>query len=233
MANEGARVTPFQAELTNLLKELRREIYSGIRLPRERLVENSLAKTFDVSRMVVRQALMQLETEGMVTIEPYKGAAVAEISLAGIFESYQVVAMLEGFAAMLSAERLEHEDLNGLKRNLDEQRALEIENVQDWQKLNHKFHRDINLKCGNQRLIEMIRQNCQFTSYWFIVLSAPGRISTNIEEHEAILAAFEQRDGESARRLTESHIISAGHYLVDFMRKNVPVGMWRDCQETT
>lgn len=228
MTAENAKTTPFQTEVAHVLSELRREIYSGLRLPRERLVENDLAKLFSVSRMVVRQALTHLESEGLVTVEPYKGAAVAEISLVRIFENYQVVAMLEGFAARLATDRLSAEDIRTLHQNLARQRTLEIQNVQDWQKLNHEFHRFINLKSGNQRLIELVRQNSQFTSYWFIVLSAPGRIATNIAEHESIVAAFERAEAEEVRRLVENHIISAGEYLVDFMRKNVPVGMWRD-----
>lgn len=228
MTADRARTTTLQSELGKVIQDLRREIYSGIRLPRERLVENDLAKAYSVSRMVVRQALTNLEADGLVSIEPYKGATVAEISLSRIFECYQVLAMLEGFAAMLSAERMTKADLRVLEKNLNRQRTLEIKNVQEWQSVNHQFHRTINLKCGNERLIEMIRQHTQFTSYWFIVLSAPGRISINISEHEAILEAFSKNLPEEARRLTERHLISAGEYLVDFMRKNVPIAVWRD-----
>lgn len=174
------KVTPFQRELKAILKGLRRDIYSGIRLPRERLVENDLAKAFSVSRMVVRQALTILEAEGLVTAEPYKGASVAEISLVRISENYQIHAMLGGTAAMLATRNFDANDIDALEANLTQQRGLDIDSVQEWQKLNHEFHRIINLKCGNSRLIELIKEHSQFTSYWFIVLSAPGRISRTL-----------------------------------------------------
>ena len=219
-----------RTDLSTVLSLLRRDIYSGIRLPRERLVENELAKTFSVSRVVVREALSQLQKEDLIIIEPYKGAVVAEISLSHIFESYQIVAMLEGFAALLAAERLTPKDFQILEKNLEQQRSLEAGKVQQWQDINHQFHRTINIKCNNQRLIDLISQHSRFTSYWFIVLSAPGRIPTNIEEHASILKAFSRRDAEEARRLMERHIIGAAEYLVEFMRENVPVGMWREAK---
>lgn len=224
----SAKVTGFQSELEQLLKGLRGEIYSGMRLPRERLVENDLAHAFSVSRMVVRQALSILEGEGLVTSEPYKGAAVAEISMVRISENYQVHAMLGGTAAMLATQNLDAKDIDALEANLTQQRGLDIDNVQEWEKLNHEFHRLINLKCGNSRLIEMIKENSQFTSYWFIVLSAPGRISLNIEDHQAVIKAFVKGQAEEARRIMETHIIQNGEYLMEFMRRNVPPGMWQE-----
>ncbi|MBW2283953.1 MAG: GntR family transcriptional regulator [Deltaproteobacteria bacterium] len=157
---------------------LRQEIYSGLRLPRERLVEVSLAETFSVSRMVIRQVLNMLKAEGLVGIEPYKGASVASISIDRIFQNYQV-----------------------------------------------DFHRIINLRCGNDRLIQLIRQHIQFTTYWFLVLSAPGRITQNIKEHEDALKAFEKKDGEKARKFMERHIMGAGEYLTKHLEMSLPAGM--------
>jgi DNA-binding GntR family transcriptional regulator len=228
MKPDTAKATPFQRELKDILKGLRGDIYSGIRLPRERLVENDLANAFSVSRMVVRQALNILEAEGLVTTEPYKGASVAEISLVRISENYQIHAMLGGTAAMLATPNLDAHDIDALEANLTQQRGLDIDNVQEWQKLNHEFHRMINLKCGNRRLIELIKENSQFTSYWFIVLSAPGRISLNIKDHQAAVKAFAKDQAEEARRIIESHIIQNGEHLMEFMRKNVPPGMWQE-----
>ena len=213
--------------MDKVLSGLRREIYSGIRLPRERLVENDIAGAFKVNRMVVRQALAQLQNDGLVVIEPYKGAAVAEISLSRMLENYQVVAMLEGYAAYLAVDHLDDDDIKNLEHNLERQQALDINDIQKWQQVNLQFHRIINLKCRNERLVELIRQNIQFTTYWFIVLSSPGRIRTNIQQHQEILQALKDRDRDKARSLTEEHLVSAGRYLVDFMKKNVPVGMWR------
>ncbi|MBW1788003.1 MAG: GntR family transcriptional regulator [Deltaproteobacteria bacterium] len=200
---------------------LRQEIYSGLRLPRERLVEVSLAETFSVSRMVIRQVLNMLKAEGLVGIEPYKGASVASISIDRIFQNYQVLAMLEGFSAKLSADLLKPKDLKKLANILDKQRSLDGKDIKAWEVLNWDFHRIINLRCGNDRLIQLIRQHIQFTTYWFLVLSAPGRITQNIKEHEDALKAFEKKDGEKARKFMERHIMGAGEYLTKHLEMSL------------
>jgi DNA-binding GntR family transcriptional regulator len=225
MAEKGTKKTIFQTEVDKVLRTLRNEIYSGLRLPRERLVENALAESFSVSRMVIRQVLSQLDAEGLVQIEPYKGASVAAISIDRIYESYQVLAMLQGFAAKLATARLTEKEVNKLKRLVEKQRNLDVNDVKEWQTLNQSFHRAINLKCGNERLIQLLRQHVQFTTYWFLVLSVPGRIPKNIEEHAAVVGAFSEREEDKARQLMERHIMGAGEYLVEHLPKTVPIGM--------
>jgi len=225
MAQKGTKKTMFQSEVDKVLRTLRSEIYSGLRLPRERLVENTLAESFSVSRMVIRQVLSQLDSDSLVEIEPYKGATVAAISVDRIYESYQVLSMLEGFAAMLAADRFSQGELESLRKLVIRQQNLHTDNVKEWQTLNQSFHRSINLKCGNERLIRLIHQHVQFTTYWFLVLSVPGRIPKNIEEHTAVIDAFTKRDREKARQLMERHIMGAGEYLVEHLRKTIPAGM--------
>ena len=202
-------------EVNKIVKSLREQIYSGLRMPRERLIEVELAKEYGVSRMTVRQALRQLNYEGLVNIEPFKGASVMEVSLQQLSERYYVLAVLEGAAAGLAATKVTTADLDELERNLMAQRELHPHEVKKWQDLNHQFHRLINLRCGHQPLIELIRKNSRFTSYWFILLSTPGRIEVNIQEHERILKALADQSPSKARELVEEHIMGAGRYLAE------------------
>lgn len=222
---KDTKKTVFQEDTDRVSRVLRQEIYSGVRLPRERLVEVSLSESFSVSRMVVRQALNNLRGEGLVEIEPYKGARVAAISIERIFQCYQVLSMLEGFAAKLATDLLTPKDLDRLNRILEKQRNLDGKDINAWEVLNRGFHRIINLRCGNDQLIELIRQHIHFTTYWFLVLSAPGRITKNIKEHEDVLKAFERKDGERARRSMERHILGSGEYLTSHLQKSLPAGM--------
>ncbi|MBW1951011.1 MAG: GntR family transcriptional regulator [Deltaproteobacteria bacterium] len=223
MSEKKTRNTGLQEESLRVTRALRQEIYSGLRLPRERLVEAALCETFSVSRMVIRQVLNTLKGEGLVVIEPYKGARVASISIDRMLESYQVLSVLEGFAAGLAARRLTSRDLKKLRAILDQQRNIEGGDVRKWQELNHDFHRLINLRCGNQKLVDMIRQNMRFTTYWFLLLSTPGRIGRNIQEHENVVAAFEKKDGNRARNLMERHILGAGEYLTKHLEASLPL----------
>jgi DNA-binding GntR family transcriptional regulator len=123
---------------------------------------------------------------------------------------------------------IDKEDIRNLEGLLTAQKQLDARQIKEWQSLNHKFHTTINLKCGNDRLIRLLRQNLRFTTFWFLVLSSPGRILQSIEEHEKILDALVRRDADQSRRLVESHIISVGRYLLDSACEIVPMGMWRE-----
>ncbi len=226
MPSKGTKTTDSQNDADAVASRLRRDIFSGIRLPRERLVETSIAEAFSVSRMVIRQVLSNLEKEGLVVIESYKGASVADISLDLIYENYQIIAMMQGYAAYLSATRLAPQDLLALETLLKAQKKIGADNVKEWQILNHKFHSAINLACGSSKLIQLIRQHSQFTSFWFLVLSSPGRIPIGIAGHAAVLEALKKRDPQQSRILIEKHIIEAGKYLIDSTKENLPIGVW-------
>lgn len=226
MVEQNSKSSDAQDDLERVTKSLRKQIFAGQRLPRERLVEKDLTGQYGVNRMIVRQVLNTLANEGLVAIEPYKGASVAEISLADVQEKYQISGMLEGYAAGLATSRLTDADLKSLADNLDRQETILLEDVNKWQNLNVLFHRTININCGNERLIDLIRQNSNFRSYWFIVLSVPGRIAINIREHHELLQALRDKRPDQARSLMESHIIDAGTYAIDFLKRNIPIGLW-------
>lgn len=225
--NEETKPTTSSVEVDLVAEKLRQEIFSGARLPRERLIETKLSQTYSVHRMVIRQVLSLLEKEDIVVIEPFRGASVADISLSRIAENYQVIAMLEGFAAKLATENLTQKDIDKLKAIVKTQKKISVNEVKEWQILNDKFHRVINLKCNNEKLIKMLQQNVKFTSYWFLVLSTFGRISESNKEHELIVDALVKRDKELAAKLVERHIMDSGEYLISSIRENLPISVFR------
>jgi DNA-binding GntR family transcriptional regulator len=94
--------------------QLREVIVSGRLRPGERLTELELANLFQVSRSPLREAFLQLENEGLVTLVPRKGAIVSEVSEADIRELYQVKGVLEGYVAGLVARRRDRATLGKL-----------------------------------------------------------------------------------------------------------------------
>ncbi|MCP4749757.1 MAG: GntR family transcriptional regulator [Proteobacteria bacterium] len=226
MVSKSRKMTTFQAEVEKVAKILSKEIYAGHRLPHQHLIENKLAETYSVSRMIIRQVLSRLESIGLVEIEPYKGATVAAITIDRIRETYQIVAMLEGFAAKLAAAHITSEDIRSLEEILIRQKRLEEGKTEAWQLLNKEFHKIVNRRCGNDRLIQLIGQHVQFTNYWFLVLAVPG-FDRNIEDHEKILGALKDGDGGNAREHMERHITTVCDYLIEHIGTNVPAGMLR------
>jgi DNA-binding GntR family transcriptional regulator len=226
MTKINNKIPTFPAEVARVSKLLRKEIYAGHIMPNEHLTEDRLIETYSVSRMVVRQVLGQLATDGLVIIEPYKGASVAAVTIDQIFETFNVVAMLEGFSAKRAAENITADDIKRLRTLLGKQKKIKEGNTQDWQSLNYEFHRIINQKSGNKQIIQLLRQKTQFTNYWF--LSVPRiDLKIAIKAHEKIVAALKERNGEKARKYMEEHIMVRVKHLVDGIEKRIPIGMFR------
>jgi DNA-binding GntR family transcriptional regulator len=226
MKKETNKMSTFQAEVARISKMLRKEIYSGHRLPYEHLTENKLAEDFSTNRMIVRQVLNELAAGGLVSIEPYKGASVAAVSIDQIYDTFNVMSMLEGFSAKQAVKNINNQDLNKLRINLEQQKKIEQEDTKKWQALNYEFHRIINLKSGNPQIIHLIRQNSQFTNYWFLSMPRVD-FKPAIKAHEKILQALMDRKGDKARKYMEEHITFRVKRLVDSIKGRIPVGMFR------
>ena len=201
---------------------LRGEIPSGARLRQE-----MLAAEFDVSRTPVREALRKLQADGIVELEPNRGAVVRMPNAREIREAYEVRAELEGFAAELAAERIQEHQLARLHEaailfrlsidELHEHRRGGGDGVphaiQEWTHANDVFHLAVLEAAGNERLRRTLADLHRtiprdLTS---IVLGENARLlEENVEQHDAILVAIEQLDPAAARRAMVAHVRSAG-----------------------
>lgn len=103
-----------------VLDSLRESIIQGQLAPGERLTERSLTDKLDVSRTVVREALRQLETEGLIEIVPNKGPVVRDLSIEEATDLYRIRGVLEGLTAKLFVENASRDQLEGLEIILDE-----------------------------------------------------------------------------------------------------------------
>jgi len=226
MTKDKNKKPTFPAEVARVSKLLRKEIYAGHWQPNEHLKEIRLTETYSVSRMVIRQVLNQLATDGLVVIEPYKGASVAVITIDQIYETFSVVAMLEGFSAKLAVENITDDDIKKLNTLLERQKKITQGETRYWYSLNYEFHRIINQRSGNKQIIQLLRQATQFTNYWF--LSIPrADFKIAIKAHEKIVAALMERNGNKARKYMEDHIMVRVKYLINDIKKRIPVGMFR------
>ncbi len=102
-----------------VLDELRQSIIAGRLAPGSRLVERELTAMMGVSRTVVREALRQLESEGLISIIPNKGPIVRELTLAEAKDLYSIRAVLEGLAARRFVENASDNQLEKLQQALD------------------------------------------------------------------------------------------------------------------
>jgi DNA-binding GntR family transcriptional regulator len=192
--------------------ELRDRVLTG-RLPAgTRLDLDQLATEFGTSRTPVREALLELSHEGLVTIAPRSGITVLGISPEDAVDNFAVLAALSGKAAQWATERITPPQLAEL-RDL----AGAIVAADNIVAANGRFHRALNLASGSPRLLTFIRQAVRVVpaSYFELFPEQEGRA---VEEHAALLDAIARGDAAAARTLAEAHVLHAGDALGDWLR---------------
>jgi len=189
-------------------EELRDDILGGQLAPGTVLSEVALAESFGVSRGPIREALSRLESDGLVTITPRRGAIVADLTPDEFIEAYQVREALETFAIRLAVPRLGEAELARLR----ELHAEMVEHatggeVNGFFDANTAFHDVIVAGSGNRKLHETYRVLMdQMGRYLARSLTLRGSLEKSITEHSAILEAVEAGDSERAVRLLADHI---------------------------
>lgn len=188
-----------------LLEEL---IVSGELAPGDRLDERALAERFNVSRTPVREALSRLSSTGLVVNRGRQSAYVAAISVAELFQTFEVMAELEGLCAKLAAQRMteaERQELLALAKSFEP--AQSAPDLRGYMAVNEKFHQLIYRGSHNPVLedlvIQVYRRVARYRRY---TLRANGRIKESAKEHRATAEAISRGDAEEARKAMEYHI---------------------------
>jgi DNA-binding GntR family transcriptional regulator len=187
-------------------EELRRAILTNRRRPGDRLIEETLSEELGVSRVPIREALRALAAEGLVDVQPRRGASVAEISNEVARDLVEVRATLEGLNARLAARHHDPAIVEQLRRVLGEgNRAAKSKNVDDLVRLNGEFHDGLAEAGRNTILWDIMRTLRERTSLVFAVNTA-RRAQQDWDEHSKILAAVIDGDEELAAMLATRHV---------------------------
>jgi len=192
---------------TRVVQEMEAAILSGALKPRERLVEMDLISRYGVSRTVIREALKRLESRGLIRTAPFRGAAVADLTVEEIEELYFARAAIEKTAAGLVLDHIRPEEVQRLKTLLrDLESHLRRKTPQMIEK-DLEFHRAVYQTCRNRYLCEVIdflRTKAHIVGYnaW----SLPQRIEQSILEHREILRAIEEGHRPRLEKLVVKHI---------------------------
>jgi DNA-binding GntR family transcriptional regulator len=191
------------------MESLRERIMSGALGGGERLVEGRLSDELGVSRVPVREALRQLAAEGLVTIEPRRGASVTQFSDEQVRELVEVRATLEGLNAKLAAKRHDPSQIAELERILAEGvRLAETGDTLILTLQNQRFHDALGNIAANSVLRDIMRSLRDRTALIFAPMNRT-RGKQNWEEHAAILRAVIAGDAELAALLATRHVYSA------------------------
>jgi DNA-binding GntR family transcriptional regulator len=206
------RVTGQPTSLRHLVQDrLRAAIAWGRFRPGQRLVERELCELTGVGRTSIREALRQLEAEGMVVTVPHRGPVVSRILPDEAAQLYEARALLEGHAGRMFAERCSEADIVALGEALSQ-----LETVangggrRELIEAKTKFYSVLTQGCRNdvvQRMLVLLHN--RITLLRAISMSEPGRIDKSIEELRAIWRAAARRDGAEAEWACVHHVQQA------------------------
>lgn len=189
-------------------EELRNLILTGKIKPGTRMMEIELAEEMGVSRTPIREAIRKLEKEGLVTIEPRKGAYASEVSLKDMIDILEVRGNLEGLAAAYAAERMtepEKEELLAVAKKFEE--AVASGNMADMIHYDTRFHHLIVEASRNNHLIHMVEQLQELVlRFRYIYYKDFKRAEEMPPEHRRIFQAILSGDGQNAKFEAFDHI---------------------------
>lgn len=198
--------------LTSIIFEkIREDILNDQYKPGEKIVEAKLAEELGVSRTPVREALKQLELDGLVENIPNRGVIVKGISQQDIYDIFTIRMAIEGIAAQWAVERMSDEELSQLKEVFELMEFYTLKgDVTKIFELNTKFHEIIYMATKSRYLEHVLRDFQLFIqSTRNKSLRSEGRMETALEEHKNILQAFINKDAETAVSMLTKHITNS------------------------
>lgn len=203
------------------LDAIRDGILHGTYAEGEPLRQDALADELGVSRIPIREALRQLEAEGLVTFSPHRGAIVSSLSLAEIEEVFELRSTIEPDLLRRAMPRLTSYQLDQADDVLDRYaQALRSGDVAQWGELNWQFHST--LYAPAERVVTMgivQRLHQQSDRYLRMQLALTHGETRANEEHRAIAAAARDSDVKRACALMREHIAGAGRSLLAFLEE--------------
>ncbi|MEV4644861.1 GntR family transcriptional regulator [Saccharopolyspora sp. NPDC049357] len=192
---------------------VRSGIIEGRHLPGEPLSETALAIEYDVSRTPVREALKQLQIEGLVEIRPRVGTFVRRPSRREVVELFELKEMLEGMAARLLASRGSVPILDELEDNIERSgHAVAKEDAEGYAGLVHEFHELLVRGADSTQLDTHYRKLMNQLAYHRFVsasLTRPGRLGASLSEHRHVLEMIKEKDGFGAEFAMRDHVRSS------------------------
>lgn len=196
------------ASTPDVLEALRRGILSGAYHPSQTLTEASLCAELGASRTTVKKALLLLEKEGLVSIEPNKSARVRAFTPQEVLELLEVRLLLERFVVRDAAARITPRQLEELDRLLGEmERAIGCGDLAGYSRCNQAFHRLIYSACSNHSAVELLESvKARISRFDLKTVLIPGRDRQSLAEHTALCKALRAGDPAEAEALAAAHV---------------------------
>lgn len=201
---------------------LRNEIVAGELESGTPLRLSAIAKRLGVSETPVREALIRLERQGLVTGQLHRGFVVQRLSAQDLDDAYELHASIAGRLTEAAVENLSNRDIAELDAIDQEMKhASEAGDTDRAGDLNHEFHRRIFLASGRSLLIRILRENTPLVNRR-LDPHVPGWSDVRHDGHSDILSALKARDSDRAGSMMSQHILRAGALAVSLEEERRP-----------
>lgn len=194
---------------------LRDRLLAGTWSPGTPLRQEALADQLGVSRIPLREALRRLEAEGLVVLQPHRGAVVADLPLDDIAELFELRALLESDLARRAVPHLtatDHATIRAAARAFEA--AADTGDSAAWGEANRQFHLALYAAADRPRTLETVaRLHAQCDRYTRLQLALTHGLGRAVREHRAIAAAARTGDARRTATLVRAHILEAGRAL--------------------
>lgn len=203
--------TPSAPIREQTVANLREGIITGYFKPGQRLIERKICKLMGISRTPLREALRQLETEGLVELQPFSGPRVAVVTFEQAKDIYQVRILLESFACRLFAQNAKAKEIKALRKTFDQlEKAAEANEMTALVKLKDKFYDTLLKGCGNELIRSIFHSiTARIAFLRRTSLTQSGRPLKSVAEVRRMVKAIENRDADAAWAASIRHVKKA------------------------
>jgi len=223
-----SKKTVFTKVSDKIRAEIETLIQSGTLLPGDAIDEAGLASQHGVSRTPIREAMLQLQAQGLLTSLSRGGMVVAKMDLQQLLSLWELLAEMEGVAARLACQRMNPDELLAIAKAHEQGRvAVELDDMAAWQESNLGFHELIYRATRNPYLRQdVLRIRSRTGFYRQHAFGALGKIKTSFEQHQLLVEAFQASDPEGATAAMVAHMRPArdAQAMTDFII-NLPKGL--------
>lgn len=201
----------------DVARYVRRRIFNGAYAAGEYLRLDQLAVELGISVTPVREALLNLRAEGLLVQQPRRGFMVLPVTARDIADVANVQAFIGGELAARAAENISDEQLAALRAIQDDlERAYEQDDLERTVRLNHEFHRTINVAADSPKLTQFMSGITRYAPE-SVFPTLAGWPRQSMKDHRRVIAAFEKRDANRARMAMAEHFTIGVAPLTDHL----------------
>jgi DNA-binding GntR family transcriptional regulator len=214
---------PRQSLAAAVIERIREQILRGELREGEQLRQDAIAAEFQISRIPVREALSHLAAEGLITIVANRGAVVSALSPEEIAELFETRAVLECYMLRQAIPNFSEDDFRRAEDVLRQfEQSLEKDSeTKSWGEWNWQFHSTLYAPAKRPVMLgflKTVNHNCDRYTRLHLVFTRNLHLAG--EAHRKLLAACRTRDPEIAAEALWNHIMDAGQYLKEFIRRH-------------